>query len=531
MTQDVVELTNAPLDPDEYRLLVKLTDQWKKQLSRNKLRTLYHDGERSLRAAGKLGFAMPPELGKLESVVGWPGKAVEVLDNRLDLQGFVSEGAAESNAGIDEIVEDNDLLVESSMAHIASMTHGVSFVGVSAGDPALGEPPAVITTRDATEATALYSVRSRRVVAGLTINEGLEGLESPQITLWMDDRVVTIWREGRNFQVRRQTHSMGRTPMVMLPYRPRLGKRYGMSRISRALMDTTDSAARTIIRMEGTAEFFSFPQRWATGVDQADFDDVTFTTYLNRLLALGTVDDDGHQPALGQFSAQSPEPHIAQLRASAMMASGETGIPADRLGIIQDNPSSADAIRAQESELVKIAERSQMIYGHGWVDVVRMAQHARDGMADDSLGRLRSQWRSAATATKAADAQSTMTLVSSGVLEPKSEITWELLGLDPVTVSRLKAEALRNQGENMLDQLLAGTAEAGDEARANVVDEGQSAETPKEDPAELKQRADALGSLIRAGVTPENAAQIAGLPQVKFIGGRPITLKYDEDYS
>lgn len=37
-----------------------------------------------------------------------------------------------------------------------------------------------------------------------------------------------------------------------------------------------------------------------------------------------------------------------------------------------------------------------------------------------------------------------------------------------------------------------------------------------------------MGSLIRAGVEPDTAAQITGLDGVKFIAGRPITLRYED---
>ncbi|WP_312715485.1 phage portal protein [Corynebacterium flavescens] len=467
----IITLTNAPgLLPEEYRLLVQLVQRWQSSRPRNHLRTLYYDGERSLRRAGQLGMSVPPQLGKLETVIGWPAKSVEVLDNRLDLQGFVMANQAEADDSLAEIIEDNQLLVESSQAHIASMIHGVAFATISAGDETVGEPPVVIQTRSATEGSALWSQRSRRIVAGMTINEGIDGVESPELNLWMSDRVVTIWQEGNSYQVLRQPHSLGKVPMVMLAHRPRLNKRYGMSRITRPLMDLTDAAARTVIRMEGTAEFFSFPQRWITGVDEDDFDEDMFVTYLNRLLTLG-ADEDGNQPSLGTFSAASPQPHIDQLRAIAMMVAGETSIPPDSLGIIQDNPSSADAIRATEAELVKVAERAQLVYGSSWCEVMRLAQHARDGTPDGRLSRLQAKWRDPSTPTKAAAAQSVMSLATAGVLPPQSEVTWEQLGFDPVTISRLKADALRNQGAGMLNQLLTGAQQASTQSVAAVADE------------------------------------------------------------
>lgn len=471
-TDAIATLTNAPgLLPEEARLLTRLVTQWQNTRYRNRLRTLYYDGERSLRRAGLLGMAMPPQLGKLESVVGWPAKAVEVLDNRLDLQGFVMAGQAEADESLAEIIADNQLLTESSQAHIASMIHGVAFATVSAGDEAAGEPPVVVQTRAADEGSALWSQRSRKIVAGMTINEGIDGIESPELTLWMEDRVVTIWQEGNGYAVIRQPHSLGAVPMVMLAHRPRLNKRYGMSRITRPLMDYTDSAVRTILRMDGQAEFFSFPTRWISGANEDDFDEDTFATYLNRLLVL-SAPDEGEAPKLGSFAAASPQPHIDQLRAIAMMVAGETSIPPDSLGIIQDNPSSADAIRANEAELVKVAERAQAVYGAGWCQVMRLAQHARDGIPDERLARLQAKWRDPSTPTKAAAAQSVMTLVGAGVLPPQSEVTWEQLGFDPVTISRLKADALRDQGSQLLAQLEAGTQQASPEAVAAVADEG-----------------------------------------------------------
>ena len=447
-------LDAAPLTAQEAGLLKKLYNQLTANSARNRLRTLYYDGERSLRRAGELGMSMPPQLGKLESVIGWPAKAVEVLDNRLDLEGFVVSGQAETDGSLDEIVSDNDLIVESSQTHIASMTHGVAFATVSAGDPLAGEPPVIVQTRSALDATALWSQRSRCIVAGLTVNRGVEGAESDEVCLWLPDATLSIIAADGGLIVHRIPHNLGRVPMVMLPYRPRLGKAFGMSRISRPLMDATDAAARTIIRMEGTAEFFSFPQRYALNVHKDDFEEDVFATYLNRLLTLAPPEDGGPAPQMGTFAAASPEPHIAQLRALATLVSGETGIPPNALGIIHDNPSSADAIRAAEAELVKIAERAQVVYGHAWCEVMRIAQQLRDGTPDDRLAGLRAQWRDPSTPTKAANAQMVFSLVSAGILPAQSEVTWELLGLDRTTISRLKAHAAAGRARDRIDKLL-----------------------------------------------------------------------------
>lgn len=45
----------------------------------------------------------------------------------------------------------------------------------------------------------------------------------------------------------------------------------------------------------------------------------------------------------------------------------------------------------------------------------------------------------------------------------------------------------------------------------------------------MKKRADAMGTMIRAGVDPQDAARIANLPGVTFTGGRPVTLRYKDE--
>lgn len=46
--------------------------------------------------------------------------------------------------------------------------------------------------------------------------------------------------------------------------------------------------------------------------------------------------------------------------------------------------------------------------------------------------------------------------------------------------------------------------------------------------AELKQRMDALGVAVRAGVDPETAARVVGLPGVQFTGAVPVSLRLPE---
>jgi hypothetical protein len=49
--------------------------------------------------------------------------------------------------------------------------------------------------------------------------------------------------------------------------------------------------------------------------------------------------------------------------------------------------------------------------------------------------------------------------------------------------------------------------------------------TEADDVATMRAKADALGILIRAGMEPEAAAKLVGLPGARFTGLQPTTLK------
>lgn len=470
LTTTKTAATAPGLDAKETRTLKALVNQLSSHQQSNNLRSLYYTGKQSLAAAGKLGMAMPPQLKKLETVLGWPAKAVTTLEHRLNPLGFTVPGDDDVDAQLAEIAIDNAMTEHMSMTHTAALIHGTAFVTVSAGDEAAGEPPALIAGRSAREATALYSRRNRQISAGLTVNSAT--LDAPnQLVMWTSEYILEIIVEKSRAWVTRKPHALGRVPMERLAFRPHLEQTFGVPRVNDSVMQLTDAAARTMIRMEGTAEFFSFPQRYAIGVEGDDFMD-TFKTYLNRFLALGAPDDGAPMPQMGQFSASSPEPHIAQLRAIAGMFSGETSIPLNYLGIVQDNPASADAIRATEADLVGVAERAQTGFGPTWSRVMAMAHQVanNDLDPDPRLKQVLCQWRDAATPTKAAQAQSVMSLVSQGVLPPNSAVTYRLLGYDEATVAELVADARTAAGRQAL-AALRPTAAADPEADALVATE------------------------------------------------------------
>jgi hypothetical protein len=425
---------------------------------RNEKIQAYYDGVARIR---DLGIAIPPHLRNIETVVGWPAKTVDVRESRFDLEEFVGQNGETSPMGVDEMWAENHMGLEQSFAHTAALMHGVVFLTATAGDVHAGEPQVLYSIHEATNATIGWNPRTRRPDWAVVVVDRKNDASPQTVILYMPCEIITLRHVRHVWHVDRVRNPVSRVPVTMLTRRPRVGRRFGMPVITRAVISLTDSAVRTLLRSEVSAEFFSVPQRYALGVDSDAFSTTGWEAVIGKFLAISR-DDDGDVPTMGQFPQVSIQGHTEQLRSLAMMFSGETSIPISYLGVIQDNPSSADAIRVGETSLIEDVERDQNSFGHGWVELNTLGVMIRDRLTEPpaELRRVRPRWRDAATPTRSAQTQNVVQLVSAGVLRPDSQVTYEQLGFDQITCDRLKAETQRSQVSALISRLPVAASEA-----------------------------------------------------------------------
>ncbi|HKY58966.1 MAG TPA: phage portal protein, partial [Aeromicrobium sp.] len=394
----------------------------------NALKLAYYEGEQRVRA---LGIAVPPNLARVKVIVGWAGTVVDVLEERLDWQGWRSDG---NPYGLDEIYSANSLALDSGKAHLDALIYGTSFAVVGSGD--VGEPNPLITVHSPRTMTGLWNARKRRLDAALSVvtQDGVV----VEATLYRDNETVVFSREGNNpwTVVDRDRHNLGRPLAVQLENRPR-NDVCGRSEISKAVRSYTDQGVRTMLAMEIHREFFQAPQRYALGVEAEDFtaSDGTvrtgWETIMGRVWAIGR-NEEGELPTVGQFTPASPEPYINQVKTLAQLLAAEASMPAHYLGFQTDNPASADAIRAGESRLVKRAERRQLSFGQSWLEVARLAMLVRDGRVPDGFdATVSAKWGDPATPTRSAAADEAVKLVGGGILPADSTVTMDRLGFSP----------------------------------------------------------------------------------------------------
>ena len=167
--------------------------------------------------------------------------------------------------------------------------------------------------------------------------------------------------------------------LVPVIYRPDAMRPFGRSRISRACMSIMQGALRTLLRSEVSAEFYSFPQKYISGLAQ-DAEVESWRATIASMLTF-TKDEDGDKPTLGQFTQQSMSPFTEQLRTFAALFAGETGLTLDDLGFVTDNPSSAEAIKASHENLRLAARKAQKTFGSCLLNAGYLAACVRDDYA------------------------------------------------------------------------------------------------------------------------------------------------------
>lgn len=453
------------LEHDEQSAFNELIRQYMQKLTRNRIRQMYYDAKNALK---DLGIAIPPDMTDIEMVLGWPAKAVDGLSRRNKMDGFVIPGLSSADLGIDQMWDENHMEIEAPQAHTSAYTHSCAFVITTKGDTQSGEPEVLITTRSALWGTGIWDRRRRRLKSFLSIVDTNDAGIPTLMVMYLPDRIITIERFSVGWRVTRQRHGLGRVPVEILAYNPHLERPFGTSRISRPVMSIADAALRTVVRMEVGAEFYSAPQRWIMGADESMFQDANgqlksqWQAIIGRLWAAGR-NEEGELPTVGTFAASPPTPSIEMLRSYATQFSGETNIPVGSLGVIQDNPSSADAIHAAKEDLLIEAEYCNRVSGGTWVRSILTGIQIRDNLSEipSELRRLRAHWRNPAQMSESSAADAGLKRIQTFPWLAETAVGLEIAGFDETAIERALAELRQQKARTGLtDRLRQAAGEA-----------------------------------------------------------------------
>ena len=361
----------------------------KKKLDCKRTRVLlrYKFYEQKQRAID-LGISTPEGLEWFSSVNGWATKAVDSLADRLQFDTFEND-----NFGFTDMFDHNNPDILFDDAILSSLISACSFVLITKGGEVNGETQIRFQTIDGANATGIIDDFTKLLTEGYAVLDRDDKGAVKQYAYCTPGR-TEIYDAGNPDPIAVETFKSDYCALVPIIYRPDARRPFGHSRISRAGMGYITSAMRTIKRSEISAEFYSYPQKYATGLANDAEQLNSWRASMSALLTF-TKDQDGDRPTLGQFQAASMAPHIEQLKGTASMFAGETGLTLDDLGFVTSNPSSAEAIKAGHENLRLMASKAQRCFGVGFKNVGFMGACIRDdkNYRRDELFKTTVRWR------------------------------------------------------------------------------------------------------------------------------------------
>lgn len=319
--------------------------------------------------AKDLGMLLPAEYNWLTGTLGWCGKAVDCLADRLVFNSFEDD-----NFDLKEIFQMNNPDTFFDSAILSSLISSCSFVYISAD--ASGYPRLQVI--DGGNATGEIDPITGLLTEGYAVL-ARDDRDTPIIEAYFTKGTTQIIRKGSK-QPQVIKNNVPYPLLVPIIYRPDARRPFGHSRISRACMKIMEGALRTIKRSEVSAEFYSFPQKYVVGMSNEAEPLQKWKATVSTFLSF-TKDEDGDSPTLGQFTQQSMSPYIDQIRMFASLFAGETGLTLDDLGFPSDNPSSSEAIKASHENLRLTARKAQRTFGSGFLNVGYLAACLRDNYA------------------------------------------------------------------------------------------------------------------------------------------------------
>lgn len=431
---------------------------WARKSARNNLRREYYDGHNRLK---DLRVSIPPALTGTETVAGWPAKGVDVLAARSQFEGFVTTGDDPDPLGLDAVLEDNQFRMLYAQATRSELIHSCAFITVSRGRAEVGEPDVMISLRSAEEAAATWDYRLRRVRTGVAVTERekSEPYAPVEFVLYTSNFMVTCRKAGSEWTVvNRLVNPLGRPSIEPMVYRPSLDRPFGHSRITREVMSITDSAVRAALRTEVLMEFNTAPQKYLLGADEDAFQDGKWSAYMNKILSANR-DEEGEIPTIGQFPQLSPQGAISYMNHLASRFAGATGLPVTSLGVISDNPSSAQAMETARADLVDEANALNLSNGIALGNMARMAVALRDGVSmtalPDEVRGLRARFKNPVRPSVVSQSDAIVKQVTAVPWLSESPVLLEELGYDEGQVRRLLADKRRAEGASLMDRALA----------------------------------------------------------------------------
>lgn len=427
------------------------------------------------------GHVQPKDIGvstvpedvreQIREACDWPRLVVEAVSERSRFEGFEFEDGG-FDPSLAEACRDNAIAANYTRFLPSELVHGCMAVTVGKG----ADGRARVRYHSAENCAMIWDMWADRLDCGLVVADMRRTKWSPnravpvQVNMH-EPGLVTVFKavDAVNWTAETRKTPMERPMMEAFRFEADGDNPLGQSRISGAVMAYTNDVLRTLQDMAVSAAFYAAPQKWMVGLNDATFKklannpDAKWDTSIGAML-IAALNDEGEPPKLGQFSAASPQPYIDQLRAYAMLASGAARVPADVMGVIHDNPSSAEAIEAARESVCTKAANLNASNGESLRNVALMAMAVEEGKPIGGLSDYQKTVRARFAPTRFYSlAESTDAATKLAQVVPEFPYTvdfWTMRGYDLDAAKRMVSQLTAVRAQAGVTEALSSILEA-----------------------------------------------------------------------
>ena len=317
-----------------------------------------------------VGIATPPELRVLLAQVGVPRIYVHAIAERLIVEGFRIGDSGDTDEELWSWYKANGLDNLAWLAFCETLVYGRSYITVAApseedkDNPMAVPDVPIIQVESPKSLYAKIDPRTRRVEWAVRVVKDEEG-ETIAATLYTPDRTeLYLDEDGELVLSETVAHGLGVVPVVPMIHSNSVADLRGTSVISEEIRSITDAMSRLLMNMQMTSELMATPQRiiFGSSVDELGGPDKNgLELYTSSYIAV----EDPTGKAV-QLPAAELRNYTEALTHLLKMAAAYTGLPPQYLSFSDDNPASAEAIKASESRLVRHCEAVAAQFGAAW---------------------------------------------------------------------------------------------------------------------------------------------------------------------
>lgn len=373
--------------------------------------------------------------------VNIPRLVVTSIAERLRITGFDGADAP----AVWQAFGDNDLDLYSYQAHAEALLFGRSYAFIwTAPD---GSPR--VSIESARQCAVLADPGSRQITSAV---KRWRTTTTTEAVLLLPDRIerysASAGATSGGFNlVDVQDNPLGVVPVVQLLNHDRLPITWGATGLDEIaypdrlligsaaesevwdVIPLASALGKLLVDMLVTSEYVGRPRRWATGIElmeepkldrqgnpvlDEDGNPVIITTNPIKESSRMAVSEN-ESAKFGQLDGARLDGYEAAVNVLTQQIAAVSSLPAHYLGVMSNQPPSADALRASEQSLVARCEQKQRSFGKAWQKVGQLMMAVQNGV-DPSAVDITPVWAPADEASQAQEADSTVKLVQAGIL-------------------------------------------------------------------------------------------------------------------